>query len=350
MSRVEIESFIKSFLLFFISLASITALRYYEMYENKIYLFEERLFSQMKISSFNNEPTNFIVTNVPKSSDKISNVFSFNKNQIFVLFEMKDLNNSLVKVSYPLNSFLQDRSIILEQVKNMFYQSILIMFIISILFSLYALHPLKKSLSLTNEFIKDILHDFNTPLSTVRLNARILKNKMDNKNVERIERSVDTILNLQNNLRTYLESKIKESEVVYVEDIILQRVDYIKGIYPHIKFEVDIKDKRLFCYKDGLVRILDNILSNACKYNKENGEVMVSFNENYILEVTDTGVGIKKPRKIFKRFYKETSRGLGIGLHIVKKLSNEMNIGLCVKSQINIGTTFKLNLTKLIHS
>ena len=348
MSRVEIESFIKSFLLFFISLASITALRYYEMYENKIYLFEERLFSQMKISSFNNEPTNFIVTNVPKSSDKISNVFSFNKNQIFVLFEMKDLNNSLVKVSYPLNSFLQDRSIILEQVKNMFYQSILIMFIISILFSLYALHPLKKSLSLTNEFIKDILHDFNTPLSTVRLNARILKNKMDNKNVERIERSVDTIVNLQNNLRTYLESKIKESEVVYVEDIILQRVDYIKGIYPHIKFEVDIKDKRLFCYKDGLVRILDNILSNACKYNKENGEV--SFNENYILEVTDTGVGIKKPRKIFKRFYKETSRGLGIGLHIVKKLSNEMNIGLCVKSQINIGTTFKLNLTKLIHS
>jgi signal transduction histidine kinase len=320
------------------------------MYENKIYLFEERLFSQMKISSFNNEPTNFIVTNVPKSSDKISNVFSFNKNQIFVLFEMKDLNNSLVKVSYPLNSFLQDRSIILEQVKNMFYQSILIMFIISILFSLYALHPLKKSLSLTNEFIKDILHDFNTPLSTVRLNARILKNKMDNKNVERIERSVDTIVNLQNNLRTYLESKIKESEVVYVEDIILQRVDYIKGIYPHIKFEVDIKDKRLFCYKDGLVRILDNILSNACKYNKENGEVMVSFNENYILEVTDTGVGIKKPRKIFKRFYKETSRGLGIGLHIVKKLSNEMNIGLCVKSQINIGTTFKLNLTKLIHS
>ena len=350
MSRVEIESFIKSFLLFFISLASITALRYYEMYENKIYLFEERLFSQMKISSFNNETTNFIVTNVPKSSDKISNVFSFNKNQIFVLFEMKDLNNSLVKVSYPLNSFLQDRSIILEQVKNMFYQSILIMFIISILFSLYALHPLKKSLSLTNEFIKDILHDFNTPLSTVRLNARILKNKMDNKNVERIERSVDTIVNLQNNLRTYLESKIKESEAVYVEDIILQRVDYIKGIYPHIKFEVDIKDKRLFCYKDGLVRILDNILSNACKYNKENGEVMVSFNENYILEVTDTGVGIKKPRKIFKRFYKETSRGLGIGLHIVKKLSNEMNIGLCVKSQINIGTTFKLNLTKLIHS
>ena len=89
-----------------------------------------------------------------------------------------------------------------------------------------------------------------------------------------------------------------------MEDIILQRVDYIKGIYPHIKFDVDIKDNRLFCYKDGLVRILDNILSNACKYNKENGEVMVSFNENYILEVTDTGVGIKKPEKYSKDFIK----------------------------------------------
>ena len=109
-----------------------------------------------------------------------------------------------------------------------------------------------------------------------------------------------------------------------------------------------MNNEKLYCSKDAFVRIIDNILSNACKYNKKEGNVNILFNNNVWLEISDTGRGIKETSKIFHRFYKETSRGLGIGLHIVKKLSNKMDIKITVSSEINKGTIFKLDISKLI--
>lgn len=348
LKKVELESFIKSFLLFFISLSSLTAIIFYESYENKLYLLEENLFSQMKIASYEPSSSNFKVNNTHRTENKITNVFNINETEIFVFFEVKNSQNQLIKVSYPLKSYLSDEKIILNQAIIGFLKSLLGIFIISILFSLYALYPLKKSLVLTNEFIKDILHDFNTPLSTIRLNTSILTSKTENKNLKRIQSSVETILSLQNNLKEYLEQNIKESENFDIQEIVYQRVDYINGIYPHINFQIDVNNKDIYCYKDGFIRILDNILSNACKYNKQDGLVIITFNKDNILEIKDTGIGIKNPKKIFNRFYKETSRGLGIGLHIVKKLYEKMNINITVDSKPNKGSSFKLNLSKLI--
>jgi len=52
--------------------------------------------------------------------------------------------------------------------------------------------------------------------------------------------------------------------------------------------------------------------------------------------------GIKYPNKIFDRFYKEHELGLGIGLHIVKNLCDELGIKIKVQSKIDQGTTFIL--------
>ena len=57
--------------------------------------------------------------------------------------------------------------------------------------------------------------------------------------------------------------------------------------------------------------------------------------------------GIQNTKKIFDRFYKEQDRGIGIGLHIVKKLCEELSIKIKVQSQINFGTKFTLNLSQL---
>ena len=72
---------------------------------------------------------------------------------------------------------------------------------------------------------------------------------------------------------------------------------------------------------DAMNRIVDNIINNACKYNKKNGSVWISIHpQNHTLHIEDNGKGIESPEKVFNRFYKEHERGLGIGLHIVKKL------------------------------
>ncbi len=346
--RVEIESFIKSFLLFFISLSSVIWFLNHQTHKSQLHELEDTIFAQMQIASLSKNTQRFTKKIIPKQNDMTLGIFYTGKKDIFVLFNNKENNNSVIKISYPLKSLDYDENIIFKRSLKSFLQSLIVIFILSIAFSLYALYPFKKYLKLTDEFIKDILHDFNTPISTIRLNVSLLKRKIDNKNLQRIEGGIETVLNLQNNLKEYLEDDIKESEKFNIKEVITQRVEFIQGAFPHIDFNMDIEDKIAYCYKDGFIRILDNILSNACKYNKKNGSVTLTLGKDNILKIQDTGTGIKNPKKIFKRFYKETSRGLGIGLHLVKKLSKKMEIPLHVDSKLGIGTTFKLNLRTLI--
>ncbi len=65
------------------------------------------------------------------------------------------------------------------------------------------------------------------------------------------------------------------------------------------------------------------------------------------MAIKDTGKGIKHPEKVFTRFYKEQERGIGIGLHIVKKLCDEMKIPIRLESEVNVGSTFELDLSAL---
>ncbi len=348
LKKVEIESFTKSFLLFFLSLASVMLFLTYQTYKSKLNSLEDSLYAQMKIASLSPKETLFSKKVIPKTKDILLDTFYTDKDELLVFFASNDSNKSLIKISYPIKSFNHDEELTFKQSRTRFLKSLVIIFFLSIIFSLYALNPYKRYLKLTDEFIKDILHDFNTPISTIRLNISILKSKFQNKNLQRIENGIDTILNLQNNLKEYLEDDIKKSEKFEIKKTVEHRVSYIQGIYPHIKFDIRVKNKIIYCYKDGFIRILDNLLSNACKYNKKNGSVTIILRDDRILKIIDTGTGIKKPKKIFDRFYKETSRGLGIGLHIVKKLSKKIEIDIEVNSTLGKGTTFKLDLSKLI--
>ncbi len=348
LKKVEIESFIKSFLLFFISLSSVIWFLVHQIHQNEIHNLEDTIYSQMKIASLGSKIQSFKKVILPIDKSIVLNTFYTDNQELSVYFESRDSNNTLVKVSYPIKSLDYDEDLIFKQSLKRFLKSLVIIFIVSVLFSTYALYPYKRYLKLTDEFIKDILHDFNTPISTMRLNTSLLKKKIDNKNLQRIEGGIETILNLQNNLKEYIEDEIQKSEKFNIKDIIIQRVEYIQGVFPHISFNINVENKIIYCYKDGFIRIIDNILSNACKYNKKDGSVILTLSEDRILEIKDTGKGIKNPKKIFNRFYKETSRGLGIGLHLVKKLSQKMSISLHVDSQVDVGTTFKLDLSKLI--
>jgi len=69
--------------------------------------------------------------------------------------------------------------------------------------------------------------------------------------------------------------------------------------------------------------------------------------KNKTLNIIDSGKGIQNPKRIFERFYKEQERGIGIGLHIVKKLCDELDVKISVDSKLGSGTAFSLDLSKL---
>ncbi|WP_345980514.1 HAMP domain-containing sensor histidine kinase [Sulfurimonas sp. HSL3-2] len=344
MNRVEIESFIKSFLLFFISITVLVGAVFYLQYKESVKSMDDEIFNRMKVCSFSLNCDDLNLEFIPKD-DKVQ-LYTLYKNDdtLSSYFGITDSDKYLLKFTLG-KSHYQER---LEKLKNgfllKFFLLILIIALLSVLFSFYALHPLRKALVLTEELIKDILHDFNTPLSALRLNTSMLKKELQqNSKIERIEQSVQTILNLQSNLKAYLTNTTLQKESFSLKEVVQERVLFIQKLYPKIEFETDIEDKMLTCNKDAFIRILDNLLTNAAKYNKKNGSVFLTCKEN-VLEIEDTGIGIENPDKVFQRFYKEHDRGIGIGLHIVKKLCDELGIRIALTSEVGTGTSFFLKL------
>lgn len=224
-----------------------------------------------------------------------------------------------------------------------------VLVLLSLLFSAYALHPLRRALKLTEEFVKDILHDVNTPLSALRLNIGMLKRDIGaNAKVERMEEGIERILALQGNLRSYLNDHALQRETVALEELLAGRVAWFEKLYPEVRFHLDAAPVTLGGNREALTRVIDNLLDNAAKYNVNGGSVTLTYDAAAkALRIVDSGRGIKEPARAFERFYKEHERGMGIGLHIVKKLCDEMGIAITLTSETGLGTTFVLQLGAL---
>ena len=105
----------------------------------------------------------------------------------------------------------------------------------------------------------------------------------------------------------------------------------------------------VYADKNGIERVIINILSNAIKYTDNGGQITVYvgfvYNDAYI-KIKDTGRGIPKEdlKKIFERFYrvdKDRARGTGgtgLGLAIAKEILNQNDCKIDIKSEIGKGT------------
>ncbi len=347
MKKVERESLIKSFLLFFISQAVLLGALYFMDYKKELVTLDDSIFSEMRICSLNLKCDEFQIDFVPMNEDKLYRLHKDNT-ALSSYFSIPNSTKNSLKIYLLKDKYNQK----IDKLKNDILLNFLVVtafaFILSFLFALYALYPLKNALNLTEEFIKDILHDFNTPLSTLRLNSAMLEDEIgENSKVKRIQNSVQNILNLQSNLRSYLHSHSAQKEEFDLEELLRDRVSMIEKNFKELEFRVEVQELTLNSNRDAFVRVIDNLLTNAAKYNKKDGKVTLKT-ENNILYIEDTGKGIKNPSKVFERFYKEQERGIGIGLHIVQKLCEELDIKIGVQSVVGEGTSFSLNLKNLI--
>ena len=101
----------------------------------------------------------------------------------------------------------------------------------------------------------------------------------------------------------------------------------------------------------GFVKVLDNLISNAIKYNKKNGYVKVILKKDYLI-VEDNGIGMDSSElfRVFDRHYQadESKSGYGLGLSIVKSYCDKEKIYINIDSQKGIGSKFKLSLKNII--
>ena len=223
-------------------------------------------------------------------------------------------------------------------------QLLLLMFfaLVSLFLTNSALLPMKEAISKLDKFAKDLIHDLNTPLTTIKLNIKLLtKNPLfdDNKALKRIEKSGYEIAELHDNLKVLLEEDTFQLEDIDICDMLHELVTTYESIYPKLTFKTTCASLPAHLNQNAFKQILHNILSNACKYNATNGQIEIYVKERTLF-IRDSGNGIENPERIFERNYSEQSSS-GIGLDIVKRLCDAMDITVTVTSSSE-GTTLSL--------
>lgn len=339
MNKAERESFFKSFVLFFSLLMLLISLMFYMEYQKDMNTLKQDVFNEMKICSLVLECPKYEIDFENKKQQNIYTLYEHNET-LYSYFNIPDTSIYHLKIIFSSKKYNQQINLIRKDRIKQFLIISLIVLTLTIIFSLYSMNPIRKAFKLNTDFIKDILHDFNTPISSIMINIKTLEKTKTNYNkIQRTEQALNTILSLQDNLKNYLFKSSQEKIKLDINQLVKQRINEIQPIYPEINFTTKGESLEVFINQTSIIRIIDNLISNASKYNKNNGSVIIETKENKLI-ITDTGIGIKNPNKVFDRFYKEHSRGLGIGLHIVKKLCTELKIKISVKSEIGVGSCF----------
>jgi signal transduction histidine kinase len=280
----------------------------------------------------------------PKEKKKFNELFD--GEGFYSYFSIPKSEKYMLRISYPKKRVSEDLAQIHKILWIKFIIATLLLLAISFFFTLYSLKPIRKALRLNDEFIKDILHDFNTPITAMVLNLNMFKkDRGEDPFINKVSHSVDTIVMLQNNLKSFLHHSPTQNRELDITALTKKRVDFIRNLYPKIDFYFKQKEPlSKYTNEELLIRILDNLLSNAAKYNKPGGSVTVTLTQTHLI-VQDTGKGIENPQKVLQRYYKEQERGLGLGLHIVQKLCNELNINLEIQSTKGKGTIVILDFS-----
>lgn len=228
---------------------------------------------------------------------------------------------------------------------------IAVLFIFSLLLLQNFSAPFEKMNTHLDNFIKDSMHEINTPLSIINLNADLFAAKYgENKYLWRIKAASKTLATIYSDMDYLVKQGRVKHQVKEIDfgEFVQNRVDYFQEVanMKNIKLITEISPDVSYHFSTTkLQRIVDNTISNAIKYSHDNSEVEITVKENdavIMFKVKDHGVGIENIEKIFSRYYRENDAkgGFGIGLNIVKQIIDEEGIRLKVFSELNKGATF----------
>ena len=249
--------------------------------------------------------------------------------------------------------------------KNSIKILILIKLIISSIFiacvgyllSKILLNPARKRVDSMDKFIKDSAHELNTPISVLMTSVSMLKNgKNPEKMMKYILSSSKQISQIYNDIHFSAFNEINEDvfEEFDLKDLVSESVDYFNDI--SITKNIQINSNLFSCYikmdRTKTQKLVNNLISNAIKYSYKDSIIEVTLKDN-ILGVKDFGRGIsdEEQKEIFKRYKRGNNNegGFGIGLDIVKRICNEYNLGLNLKSQIAKETIFSIDFSSIVN-
>lgn len=221
------------------------------------------------------------------------------------------------------------------------------------------------------KFLLQMSHELRTPLNCIMGYNQLLLTEPDSylskekyyqlekilKASKQLKKMINDMLNFARYDNVNLPLYVKKIEInKLIEDCIVEATYYTNNNNVSIEFADLTKHFGLEIYSDPerLKQVVINLLINAIKYNKNNGNVRIEtkvINDLLNIEFHDTGRGIaeKELEDIFNLFYRSPSNdptieGSGIGLSLSNQIIHDLGGTITVNSVIDVGSTFKITL------
>jgi two-component system phosphate regulon sensor histidine kinase PhoR len=232
---------------------------------------------------------------------------------------------------------------------------------------------LKQNEAFRKEFLQNLSHELKTPIFAIQgyvdtlLDGAIENPAVNKKFLTNASRNIDRLVGLVDDLDEI--SKLEMGELKLTKsNFIIQ--DLLKEVYESLSIKtIDTQIKltikkgcelpiSVFADKDKIRQVFTNLIDNAIKYGKQNGEIEASFYKvdgtRVLIEISDNGFGIAEEHlgRIFERFYRtdiarsRKAGGSGLGLSICKHIIEAHGQPIHVRSAIDVGTTFGFTLEK----
>ncbi|MBN1869174.1 MAG: response regulator [Candidatus Omnitrophica bacterium] len=238
--------------------------------------------------------------------------------------------------------------------------------------ALRANEMLKKLNQIKSDFVSTVSHELRTPLTTMKEFTSIILDEIPGKLTKQqkeymdiIGGNIDRLARLINNLLDI--SKI-ESGRLELKKALVDMANLANGVISilkpeaqakHIEFKTLFPAAALNVYADSdkMVQVFTNLIGNAIKFSKENGEITVEIKdaaEEVVCSIADTGIGVAPENldKLFDKFRQINravgagAKGTGLGLAISKELIEMHNGRIWAESELSKGSKFIFTLPK----
>ncbi|MGV4414450.1 sensor histidine kinase [Chryseobacterium sp. T1] len=210
----------------------------------------------------------------------------------------------------------------------------------------------QKQVEVLHTVVDNIAHEFKTPIATLKIATKALKKDWNKNNLPLLERQINRLESLMHQLHNDDDTTIEVRNIVFSDWNYF--IEDLKFSHPEIEFNFENHTpEQLPFNKTDMETLIKNLSENSIKYGATQVKIQVKIIKNQLeISITDNGIGIAKKElnNIFEKFYRVQSdnihntKGLGLGLFIVKSIIEKYNGKIELTSEVNIGTTFKLTL------
>ena len=274
-----------------------------------------------------------------------------------------ELDDSAVLISDAPQEHLNIRYVIVEsttyhkELEALLAYLLLVMIAISVgivtvawVLSRIFMRPIHQKVEQIEQFIQDISHELNTPVTALQMSSKraLQKGVYDEKILTNIAISTKQLYSIYRSLAYLNFATPKEGpKELDLRPILEENIAYYGELSraKNIVFKTDFSDAALRITEDRAGLLFSNLIANAIKYSMPDTTVTVTLKE-HLFSIKDEGFGIEKEKleTIFKPYERgsQIAGGFGIGLSIVKQICDEFKIKIVVESKPDKGSCFML--------